>query len=367
MRGTYRPRYHQIAEQLRQQMKAGTLRPGDRLPSFEEMRAQGISQNTMEKVHALLEREHLVERRPRQGTFVAAPRERMRRQRKGIIGLGSVGFSFIGSSAYWSLIMQGMQDAARANEMQILLLDPDSSRGWEKADGVLLAHWDAGRPGWLPESAPCVSLMVPVDGMASAFTDDQAGMRMATERLLQLGHRRIGFIHGKRSPVILSRIEGYQRALQAAGIEFDESLLHQFQGPYDYGARFSDRGREAMNIWLKDGWKESGCTAILAHNDETALGIMEALQDNGISVPGQVSVAGFDGTEICEMARPRLASVSIPLRRIGSAAVELLLQEIETGEITAEHRAFPPSIKDGDSIAAYSYQARPCLVPGELS
>jgi GntR family transcriptional regulator len=86
-------RYSRVAEELRQKMRQGQLKPGDRLPSFAEMRARGVSQNTMEKVHALLERENLVVRRHRAGVFVA-DRNESATSRSGIIGVTGKGFSF---------------------------------------------------------------------------------------------------------------------------------------------------------------------------------------------------------------------------------------------------------------------------------
>ena len=73
-------------------------------------------------------------------------------------------------------------------------------------------------------------------------------------------------------------------------------------------------------------------------NDETAIGVIAALQDAGLRVPEDVSVVGFDGTEIARYHRPRLTTVKVPLEEIGTRGFELLMQQVERplGEIGPE-------------------------------
>lgn len=343
-------RYQQLAEDLRQQMRSGQLKPGDRLPSFADMRSQGISQNTMEKVHALLERERLVERRHRAGVFVA-DRRAQTEARTGIIGVSGFGFTFKGYSPYWVRLLAGIREAADEAEKQILLLDFKSNKGWEKADGVLICDWSSAfTMQWLPPQMPCVSLLVPSDGVVSVYADDYAGGRLATEYLLGLGHRRIAYMHSPDLLVSGRRLAGWRDALQTAGVEVDESWAKQLRGSFDYGDRFVERGREVMRSWLKDSWEETGCTAVIAQNDETALGIIQALTSCGIRVPEDVSVVGFDGAAD-ELVSTCLTTVKVPLHEIGKNAVELLIKQLDYEEVGAPHRVFPLSIVQGETAA----------------
>jgi len=87
-----------------------------------------------------------------------------------------------------------------------------------------------------------------------------------------------------------------------------------------------------MKSWLAEGWAEAGFTAFLAHNDDTAIGAMEALSEAGYSVPGDVSVIGFDDQPSGQFHRPRLTTVNPQLREIGALAVDMLRQQINAAD-----------------------------------
>src|SRR5690606_6745856 len=120
------------------------------------------------------------------------------------------------------------------------------------------------------------------------------------------------------------RLAGYRDALQAAGIEPVHEWTRTLAGTPSVDLR--QTGYESTRSWLQDDWHELACTALLSHNDEAAIGAIEAFTERGLSVPEQVSVVGFDGTEMSEYSRPRLTTVEVPLREIGKTAMELLLR-----------------------------------------
>ncbi len=143
--------------------------------------------------------------------------------------------------------------------------------------------------------------------------------------------------------------------MRAAKIEVPSQwirrLMHREeiqQAPFLYHS-----GRASMRKWLQDGWRDLGCTALLAQNDEAAIGAIEELQEAGFDVPGDVSVVGFDGTEAAEYFRPRLTTIKVPLEEIGAAAAEYLLRQIREGDETEEHTGvtLPAQLKIGDSTA----------------
>ena len=170
------------------------------------------------------------------------------------------------------------------------------------------------------------------------MADEEGAGFAAAQHLLDLGHRRIAFVHGYlHSPTAQARLDGYQRALQTAGVAPEPAWTHALGGKFQLGARFTSQARQSMQGWLAEGWQELGCTAVVCHNDEAALGVIQALADHGIRVPQDVSVVGFDGTEYCDLVSPALTSVALPLQEIGATAVELLLNQITTGVINDEH------------------------------
>ena len=107
-----------------------------------------------------------------------------------------------------------------------------------------------------------------------------------------------------------------------------------------------------MQTWLANNWQQAGCTALLAHNDYVAIGVMDALREAGLRVPDDIAVVGFDGLEVGQFVSPRLTTVEVPLHEIGAQAVEMLCAQIESGQRSAEHRLLPTRMVQGQSCGA---------------
>jgi DNA-binding LacI/PurR family transcriptional regulator len=255
-------------------------------------------------------------------------------------------------------MLQGMREASEKGEAQIMLLPHVSFKGWEKADGVLLCDYVSSEVlQQLPPELPCTFLITPLPGMAGVSADDYSGGRLATEHLLELGHRRIAYLHSNDQVLVPQRQAGYEDALKAAGITPEKRWTRQLSRAYDfdYGPDFVQVGRESVRHWLSEDWRKTGCTALLAHNDETAIGAMEAFHAAGLNVPRDVSIIGFDGVEIGAYSSPRLTTIEIPLRRMGQIATELLLDQISSSSRMParafEHRVLPVQLKVRESTA----------------
>ena len=345
------PKYSTLAAHFRRQIRTGVLRPGDRLPSLSEMREQqGISRPTMEKVHQILEQDGLIQRLPGAGTFVLEPKKRTA---TGIIGLTGFGFQYSGQSAYWASLLGGIREAASAAQMQLLLLDHVSNLGWEKADGILLSDWSCDETlRHVPAELPCVSLLVPVHGMASAAIDDRAAMRTATEHLVRLGHKRIAYLHGNDKSTLPLRLSGYEEAMAASGLKAQKKWRRSYIAGNDFGEQFVAAGKQATQLWLKKDWSTLGCTALLCHNDEVAVGAIQAFQEAGVLVPRDVSVMGFDGLEIGTYVSPQLTTLELPLREIGMSAVEMLIKQIKADEVSTSHLFCTPQLRERETTCA---------------
>jgi len=359
----------QVVDEIRLQIGAGTLKPGDRLLSYNEMRDQyGVHSVAVQRVYAQLASDGLIVREKGRGTFVSgllgnlpSPEpfheptvtpEVPRATRTGIIGVAGKGFAFKEYSPYWVTLLGGIREICDEAGHQILLLDFRSNKGWEKADGILLCDWSNDlTKQWLPPQMPCVSVLVPCDNVVSVYADDYSGGRGATEHLLGLGHRRIAYLRSADAFVSGRRYAGYSDALRAAGIQANAQWNRQLDGQFDYGARFTQRGREAMRRWLRTGWDTLGCTAILTQNDETATGVIEALREEGLSVPTDVSVIGFDGVVPPEFGSQRLTTMSVPLEEIGKTAMQMLLRQMEGVAVGQQHRVFSIPLRPGQSTA----------------
>ncbi|WP_189241062.1 substrate-binding domain-containing protein, partial [Planomonospora parontospora] len=148
--------------------------------------------------------------------------------------------------------------------------------------------------------------------------DDWAAARLAVQHLVDLGHERIGLAVGPaRFVPVIRKIEGYRRAMsQLLGMtEVDELISHSL---------FSvEGGQAAAGVLL-----ERGCTGIVCASDLMALGAIRACRDRGLSVPGEVSVVGFDDSPLIAFTDPPLTTVRQPVQSMVTAAVHTLLEAI---------------------------------------
>ena len=150
----------------------------------------------------------------------------------------------------------------------------------------------------------------------SASMDDVAAARELTEYLLGEGHQRIAFIQGPQNHVSSSdRFAGYRAALEAAGVKFDPALA--VTGNYTFSSGF-----EAANKLLGLAQRP---TAIFAGNDEMAAGALAAAHEAGVDVPGELSIAGYDDTDLARTVWPMLTTVHQPVAELATAAADLLL------------------------------------------
>ncbi|ABF44130.1 LacI family DNA-binding transcriptional regulator [Deinococcus geothermalis] len=166
---------------------------------------------------------------------------------------------------------------------------------------------------------------VPVVVVASANTtmpfplvdaDHYHGARLAVAHLLGLGHRRVGFIAGRRDTTAsLERLRGYREGLLTAGLTPDPVLIRP--GEYTQPGGFA-AARSLLDL-------PDPPTAIFAANDLSAFGAMEAIKDRGLRVPDDVSVVGFDDIPQANQVHPALTTVRQPLVEMGTAGTRQLL------------------------------------------
>ncbi len=170
------------------------------------------------------------------------------------------------------------------------------------------------------------------EDVPTVVSDNRHGAAVATEHLLGLGHRRIGFVGG-RLDLESARLRelGYRDALGHAGIDVDPALLRD--GDYEEGP--SARAGDQL-LGLPDP-----PTAILAANDVSALAVMTVAQQRGLRVPDDLSVVGFDNIPEGALAEPPLTTVHQPLQEMGERAVELLVQLLAGSIPEQRHETLP--------------------------
>lgn len=150
----------------------------------------------------------------------------------------------------------------------------------------------------------------------------------ATEHLLGLGHRRIGFAGGpEQASCGQARLGGYRAALDSAGVRADPELV--LHGPFEY-ADGLEMGTELLEL-------PDPPTAVFAASDATALGVMEAARRRGLRVPDDLSVVGFDDTVMASVATPALTTVRQPLEDMGRVALRTLLRLVAGETLDSHH------------------------------
>ena len=188
----------------------------------------------------------------------------------------------------------------------------------------------------LERHLPLVFVNGAADGIAvpSVGTDEAAAASIAVEHLARLGHRRIGFLTGSLSHVCVGRrYAGYRDTIDRLGLDDNPELVAR--------STFTVAGGHAAAPKLLS----AGGTAIITANDLMALGVIRAARQIGLDVPADVSVIGYDDTELISFTDPPLTTIRQHVGVISDHAVEVLMSQIE-----------------GRSLEASEYLVRPDLI-----
>ncbi len=173
------------------------------------------------------------------------------------------------------------------------------------------------------------------------FSDQQAAGRLAVNHLLEQGHRDIAFITGSLdSPTSQERLSGYQAALSAAGIAPNPQLIVQ-------GKWTAQSGMLAVKSLLAGG---EFFSAIVASNDEMAIGAIKQLTENNIAVPARVSVIGFDDIPLAPYVIPSLSSMKFPVTDMINETINRLVAMLDGGELI-QRKPFIASLVSRDSVS----------------
>ena len=239
------------------------------------------------------------------------------------------------TNPFFSHIARGIQDITSSYKYNVILCDtgrdPEKIRSFGK---MLIESRVEGVIHSLPggeETKNLVDLLrecgIPVV-VASGSTrlqyvdrvlsDRIQGSFEATRHLLELGHTNIGVIAVKNSTTSSLRLKGYRRALEKKGLTMDDSLISE---GLDYS---EESGYTQMKMLLM---RTKRPTAVLAFNDLMAVGALQAAEEEGLSIPQDSSLIGFDDT-FATLTRPQLTSIALPMYGIGKVSAQVLFDRI---------------------------------------
>ncbi len=178
--------------------------------------------------------------------------------------------------------------------------------------------------------------------VTSVGVDERAAGKLATEHLLALGHRRIGFAAGDRHALpTREKAEGRSQALLAAGIDPDGLVSH---------TSFSvDGGRKALRALLAT--PDGPPTGVVCSSDLMAIGVLIEAAEHGLVVPDDLSVIGFDGIEAASWTQPALTTIEQPIADIATTAVGALKSLIDEPERPLPDFVFRPKLRVRASTA----------------
>lgn len=248
-------------------------------------------------------------------------------------------------SAFFLEILRGTEQAAEELGFAVLMgntkgdvrrtltyFDQVASR---RADGIILLT------GVLPPGAETAGAKLPPlvvaaeslkdSNLPAVAIDHTGGAEEAVRHLIDLGHRRVAHIAGP-DHVLSSRARanGYRKALRAARLVFDESLVQR-------GDFTVESGEKMLRVLMQ---QKPTPTAVFCANDEMALGAIRALKSLGVGVPHDVSVVGFDDQEFAELYDPPLSTVHIPRFDIGYQSM-MMLRDIVTPQRSVRSTVLP--------------------------
>ncbi|THD47625.1 MAG: LacI family transcriptional regulator [Bradyrhizobium sp.] len=240
----------------------------------------------------------------------------------------------LGAEGYATIVVDVGTDCSREQE----IVDRLIARG---VDGLVLATVTLNDPvvgHCLAASIPVVLVNRTDAGrrLSAVVTDDEAGMRLAVEHLVGLGHIRIGHIAGPQNVSTGAlRRAGFKAAAARAGLSA-HSIMIEISRAYT-----REEGRLAA-LRLLD--RKLAPTAIVAANDLLALGIYDALSERGLNCPADVSVVGHNDMPYVDMLSPPLTTVRIAQRKMGNQAARLLLDQIADPTAHRKRLVLEPSL-----------------------
>ncbi len=250
------------------------------------------------------------------------------------------------TNPFFAEVIRGLEDISLAQEYSVILCDSRGDLATEQlhtrnlvakqVDGIIYIAAGKGYThieALIAQRLPVVfverdPLHLDVDAV---MISNLAGGRLATQHLIDLGHRRIACITGPtRLTLRGDRLQGYQEALLQAGLPVDETLIVEGQFSCESGYHAA---RHLLAL-------PAPPTAIFAFNDLMAMGVLRAAREAALVLPKQLSVVGFDDIYLTAYSVPALTSVRLPKYEMGKAAAELLFQRVGEGERPASRKAF---------------------------
>jgi LacI family transcriptional regulator len=192
---------------------------------------------------------------------------------------------------------------------------------------------------------PALTVNCQYPGMTAIQSDDLSAAQALVSRLIGMGHRRIAAVTGpEKYETSRDRFAGWRSALINHSIKYESMPVFGGDWSFDSGHEAGKRILELPRAELPD--------AVFAFNDQSALGVMRALEEGGIAVPGDISVAGYDDIPACIQVNPSLSTVHVDSAAMAGATIQQIHYALEvSGEIPVIRIMVPTYLVIRDSVA----------------
>ncbi len=235
--------------------------------------------------------------------------------------------------SHFAAVLNGFKNEAEANGYDITFINRSAGGSamtyyehciFRGVDGVVIAcvddFEDEGVTELLKSSVPSVTIDYVSSGRPAVVSDNSHGMKMITEYVCRMGHRKVAYIYGDASKVTSIRLESFRSTMESMGTEVTEEYVRQ--GKYHDPESTERITKELME--LKDP-----PTCIIMPDDFSALGGMTAIEKLGLNIPEDISIAGYDGITLSRFLHPRLTTYQQDTERIGAEAARQLIALIK--------------------------------------
>ncbi len=253
---------------------------------------------------------------------------------------------YLFSDAYIIRLVEGMTPVLNKHRVQLVIqplrlnqADYLELTRSDEAEGIILFNThdgDEGLQALIEAQVPTVVIgSVAEEGLLQVDIDNTQAAKTVVNHLLGLGHKRIAMILQAKTVFYAARLrfEGYRQALEEAGLTYRADLVRE--------ADFSEEsGFRAMQELLQ---VTPAPTAVFAGNDTVAYGAIQAIRRAGLSIPGDISIAGFDDDLLSRYLNPPLSTMSVPANGLGGTAARLLIEILNGGHPPPDKKVILPT------------------------
>lgn len=253
---------------------------------------------------------------------------------------------------YFSLLIDKIRTAAEWKGYDITFLRKSNAADYYEhakyrgLDGVIILQAAFHSPGVMQLASsdlPCVAIDYNYDCCSCVLSDNQNSMQQLVQYAYNKGHQKIAFVHGQSEGfVTVQRLNGFYRACAALGLTVPPEYV--IEAAYHDPISVSEATKKLLALADRP-------TCVLYPDDYSCLGALSRLEKCGFSVPGDLSIAGYDGIMLSTVLRPKLTTYRQDVQKMGEAAVELLTKTIENGgKDEMIHRIVPGELQPGGTL-----------------